>query len=106
MDCATLPDFIRSQDELDFLLSQPSARLIESIRNVSSPLVILGAGGKMGPTLALSARRAADAAGCNLEIIAVSRFNATASARDWLEQRNVSTLSCDLLQAKSVEQLP
>ncbi len=60
----------------------------------------------MGPTLALMARRAADAAGCNLEIIAVSRFNATAAAREWLEERNVSTLSCDLLQAKAIEQLP
>jgi dTDP-4-dehydrorhamnose reductase len=91
---------------LDLLLSRPSRQLIESIRDVASPLVIFGAGGKMGPTLALMARRAADAGGCDLEIIAVSRFNATAAAREWLEERNVTTLSCDLLQAKSVEQLP
>ena len=54
---------------------------MESIRKVSSPLVIVGAGGKLGPTLALMARRAADAAGFALEVIAVSRFNATAPGR-------------------------
>jgi hypothetical protein len=106
MDLPPIPDFIKSQDELDLLLSRPSAKLIQSIREVSSPLVIIGAGGKMGPTLSLMARRAADAAGCDLEIIAVSRFNATATAREWLEQRGVRTLSCDLLGTDSIEQLP
>jgi nucleoside-diphosphate-sugar epimerase len=105
-ECAPLPDYIKTQDELDLLLSRPSAQLLRSIRKFSSPLVILGAGGKLGPTLAVMARRAADAAGCALEVIAVSRFNATAPARAWLEQRGVTTLSCDLLRADSIGQLP
>ncbi len=100
------PDFIKNQDELDLLLSQPSAQLVESIREFRSPLVIIGAGGKIGPTLAFMARRAADAAGCALEVIAVSRFNATAPARAWLEQRGVTTLGCDLLRADSIRELP
>ena len=99
-------DYIKSQEELDLLLSRPSAQLLESIRRFSSPLVIVGAGGKIGPTLAVMARRAADAAGCALEVIAVSRFDATAPARAWLEQRGVSTLCCDLLRADSIGQLP
>ena len=106
MESAPLPDSIRTEDELDLFLSRPSARLIESMRDVSSPLVIVGAGGKMGPTLALMARRAADAAGCDLEVIAVSRFNSTAPARAWLEERNITTVSCDLLRADSTGQLP
>jgi dTDP-4-dehydrorhamnose reductase len=106
MDCVSLPDSIKTQDELDLLLSRPSDRLVESIRKFSSPLVIVGAGGKLGPTLALMARRAADAAGFNLDVIAVSRFNATAPARAWLEQRGITTLSCDLLRADSIQQLP
>jgi hypothetical protein len=106
MERASLPDSIQTEEELDLLLSQPSAQLVENIRDVNSPLVIIGAGGKLGPTLALMARRAADAAGCGLEIIAVSRFNATAPARAWLEQRGIRTLSCDLLRADSTRQLP
>jgi nucleoside-diphosphate-sugar epimerase len=99
-------DYIKTQDELDFLLSRPSAQLLESIRNFSSPLVIVGAGGKLGPTLALMARRAADMAGCALEVIAISRFKTTAPVRAWLEQRSITTLSCDLLRTDSMRQLP
>jgi hypothetical protein len=106
MESSPLPNSIRTEDELHLLLSRPSARLIESIRDMSSPLVIVGAGGKMGPTLAFMARRAADAAGCDLKVIAVSRFNSTAPARAWLEERNITTLSCDLLRADSIGQLP
>jgi nucleoside-diphosphate-sugar epimerase len=106
MEHASLPDYIKTQDELDLLLSRPSAALLESIRKFSSPLVIVGAGGKIGPTLAVMARRAADAAGCALDVMAVSRFHTTAPARAWLEQRGVTTLSCDLLRADSIGQLP
>ncbi len=103
---ASLPDAIKTLDELDQLLSRPSAQLLQSIRNFSSPLVIVGAGGKLGPTLAVMARRAADEAGCALDIIAVSRFHSTAPARAWLEQRGVTTVSCDLLAPDSIQQLP
>jgi nucleoside-diphosphate-sugar epimerase len=106
MECASLPDCIKTQDELDILLSRPSVQLLESIGTFSSPLVIVGAGGKLGPTLSVMARRAADAAGCAMEVIAVSRFNNTAPARAWLEQRGVKTLSCDLLRADSIRHLP
>ena len=71
---------IQSEDELDRALTEPRPVLIEFIRSVASPLIILGAGGKMGPTLAVLARRAADAAGHPLEIIAVSRFSDGAGA--------------------------
>ena len=67
--------------------------------------MILGAGGKMGPTLAVLARRAAELAGHSLEIIAVSRF-ADPVARRWLEDRGVATLSADLLDRDSIRKLP
>jgi uncharacterized protein YbjT (DUF2867 family) len=79
--------------------------LAEFIRSVSSPLLILGAGGKMGPTLAVLAKRAADLAGHPLKVIAVSRFSDAAS-RQWLESRGVSTLSADLLDREAVRALP
>ena len=57
-----LPATIDDETQLDDLLTRPSAELTRFITSVASPLVILGAGGKMGPTLAVLARRAAVAA--------------------------------------------
>jgi nucleoside-diphosphate-sugar epimerase len=94
-----------SEEPLDELLTRPRPSLIEWIRSLAGPLVILGAGGKMGPTLAVLARRAAEAAGHKLEVIAVSRFSNGAS-RLWLEERNVRTLSLDLLRRDEVLELP
>jgi nucleoside-diphosphate-sugar epimerase len=98
-------DIIQTEDELDELLTRPRAELVAFIRTVSSPLVILGAGGKMGPTLAVLARRAAEAAGYALDVVAVSRFSDEAQRR-WLETRGVQTLSLDLLDRRAVSRLP
>src|SRR5258705_51404 len=100
-----LPEAIDTEEELDDFLTRPGAALIDFIKSVASPLLVLGAGGKMGPTLALLARRAAQAAGCALEVMAVSRFKDRRS-RDWLEGRGVKTVSCDLFNAHDVEKLP
>lgn len=100
-----LPESLRTETELDELLTRPSERLVEFIKSVSGPLLILGAGGKMGPTLAVLARRAAEAAQHPLEIVAVSRFS-NASSRQWLETHGVKTLNCDLLDANAIGGLP
>lgn len=100
-----VPELITSEDELDEVMTRPSAALVDFVRTLPSPLVILGAGGKMGPTLAVLARRAADAANHPLDIIAVSRFS-DPRARDWLESRGVQTLSCDLMDRSAVAKLP
>ncbi len=96
---------ITTEAELNDLLTQPRTELVEFIRQVRSPLLVLGAGGKMGPTLAVLARRAADAAGHALHVIAVSRFNNSA-ARQWLESNGVETLSCDLFKPNEIARLP
>ena len=102
---SALPEVIRTESELEEELTRPSPGLIEFIRTVSSPLLVLGAGGKMGPTLAVLARRAAEAAGHPLEVVAVSRFS-NAAPRQWLEARGVKTVSCDLLDANATARLP
>src|ERR1041384_2547645 len=84
-----LPEYIRSESELEEVLTSPSEELGQYIRPISRPLVIIGAGGKMGPTLAARAKRAAATAGHSLEIIAVSRFS-DVQARSWLEGRGVT----------------
>jgi nucleoside-diphosphate-sugar epimerase len=90
---------------LEDVLTRPGAALIKLIKELPSPLLVLGAGGKMGPTLCVLARRAAEAAGHRLDIVAVSRFN-DENARRWLEARGVQTARCDLLDANSLARLP
>ncbi len=99
------PARIESEAILEEVLTRPSAQLTEFIRSVRDPLVIVGAGGKMGPTLAVLARRAAEAAGHQLDVIAVSRFG-DRTAQGWLEQRGVRTISMDLLDPSAPERLP
>lgn len=94
------PSVLRDENELEDWLTQPRPELVDFIRSVSSPLLILGACGKMGPTLAVLAKRAAERAGQRLEVIAVSRFS-DPSARRWLESRGVSTVSADLLDREA-----
>ncbi|MCS7024690.1 MAG: NAD(P)-dependent oxidoreductase [Bryobacteraceae bacterium] len=96
---------LTSEEELEDFLSRPSeadARLMESLEG---PLLILGAGGKMGPSLARRAVRAAEQAGVNRRVIAVSRFSnpvAQQRLRDW----GVETLSADLLDREQLGALP
>ena len=100
-----LPGHIDSEPELEEALSRPSDALCRFIATLSSPLVIVGAGGKMGPSLARMARRAADAAGHKLEVVAISRFS-DGAARASLKASGVKTVACDLLEADALRELP
>lgn len=102
---APWPARIEDEKQLEEVLTRPSPRLVKFIKTVSSPLVVLGAGGKMGPTLCALARRAAQAANHPLEVVAVSRFR-DASSRSWLEERGVKVVQADLLQASALPSLP
>lgn len=95
----------RSEDELEDLLSRPSEADRDAMRGLQGDLLILGAGGKMGPTLARRARRAADEAGVNLRVIAVARFS-DPTVRQKLERWGVETLAADLLDEDQLAALP
>ncbi len=99
------PAYIETEAELDDLLSTPSPDLIASLADLSGDIAILGVAGKMGPTLALLARRALDAAGNPARVYGVSRFSSPA-ARGALEAAGVQTLPCDLLDRDAVGRLP
>jgi len=95
-----------SEEALDELLSIPRAETVEALRRCPGDLVILGAGGKMGPTLARMAARAATEAGSgHRRIIAVSRFSSSA-ARATLERAGVEVVPADLLDTAAVQRLP
>lgn len=68
-------------------------------------LILLGVAGKMGPTLALRAKRAADAAGRKPRIIGVSRFSEP-GARKLLDDAGIETVEADLLDWVKVATLP
>jgi nucleoside-diphosphate-sugar epimerase len=92
-------------EELENLLSTPTERVVAAMKHLPGDLLVLGVGGKMGPTLARMARRASDAAGTPRRVIGVSRFS-SAEARERLEAWGVETIAADLLNEESVAALP
>lgn len=96
---------ITSEAELEDRLSEPNEADCEAMAALQGPLLLLGAGGKMGPSLALRARRAAERAGVGVRIIAVSRYS-DASVRAGLEAAGIEVISADLLEPGALESLP
>lgn len=68
-------------------------------------LIILGAGGKMGPSLLRLARRSAEKAGVRKRIIAAARFT-NASLAGELEAEGIETIASDLLEPGALARLP
>ncbi len=97
----TFPQQIRNAQELDELLSRPSAALIDDLRQLDGDILVLGASGKMGPTIARMARRAMDEAGSSRKVYVVAR-----SAMDDLQAAGCEVIQCDLLNLAEVEKLP
>jgi nucleoside-diphosphate-sugar epimerase len=91
-----------TEAELDDLLSTPRAETIAALDACPGDIVVLGAGGKMGPTLARMAARAATGA---RRVIAVSRWSSASSERA-LNDAGVETVRCDLLDRAAVAALP
>src|SRR5690625_6088507 len=60
---------------LDALLSEPAPGVGEALAAAGGDILLLGAGGKIGPSMALMARRALDDVGSSARVIAVSRFS-------------------------------
>ncbi len=100
-----LPEFIRTQEELDEVVSRPTPDLVESLRNLPGDLLILGIGGKLGPDLAHLAKRALQEAAISKRIIGVSRFSSP-GVREKLENWGVETVASDLLQPGALEKIP
>ena len=94
-----------TEAELDELLSTPRAETMEALRSCPGDVVVLGAGGKMGPTVARMAARAANQVGDGRRVFAVSRFG-TPEIAYALAAAGVETIVCDLLDRDAVARLP
>lgn len=97
---------VPSAEELDDLLSRPTDAAVAALRDSPGDVVVLGAGGKMGPTLARLVRRCVDERGAGARrVLAVSRWSdpaAERALRDW----GIEPIRCDLTDRESVARLP
>ncbi len=96
---------IRNIEELEDHLSRPTGVDAAAMSALNGDLLILGVGGKMGPSLARLARRAAALAGAHVRIVAVARFS-NASLPAELKAQGIETISCDLLEPGALSRLP
>jgi nucleoside-diphosphate-sugar epimerase len=99
------PDVVRDEAALEELLSRPSSADVAFAGTLADDVLVLGAGGKMGPSLARRVRRALDAAGSPRRVLAVARFSEP-GLREALERDGIETIPCDLLDPGQVARLP
>jgi hypothetical protein len=94
-------DRIEDVNMLEDILSTPGKGLEEDLNRIDGDIMILGVGGKVGPTLSMMAKRAAP----NKRVIGVARFSDPVVKRR-LEEMGVETIACDLLEPGEIEKLP
>jgi len=100
-----LPDRIGSDAELEDILTTPSDADLDCVSRLSGDVLILGASGKVGPSLAIRVRHAVTQTGSCSRVIAASRFS-DANARAQLDAQGIRTIACDLLDPRQIAALP
>ncbi|MGE0848609.1 MAG: NAD-dependent epimerase/dehydratase family protein [Hyphomicrobiaceae bacterium] len=101
MSGGALPLRFASVAELEDFLSEPTPELSTDLAQAPGDIIVLGVAGKMGPTLARMAKRAAP----GKRVVGAARFSDPA-VRANLEAAGVETIACDLLDRAQVEALP
>ncbi len=96
-----LPPAFAGVDELEAFMSTPTPGLVADLEKLDGDILVLGVGGKVGPTLAMMAKRAAPAK----RVIGVARFS-DPEIRRRIETAGVETIACDLLDRDAVQALP
>jgi len=96
---------IHSEQELEEVLSQPSADDVAAMKALEGDLVIVGAAGKMGPSLCVRARRASEQAGVNRRIYGVARYSRPHIAEQ-LHDAGIEVVRSDVLDPVALERLP
>jgi nucleoside-diphosphate-sugar epimerase len=96
-----LPERIEDAQHLEDVLTTPDAALAQDLARLDGDILILGVGGKMGPTLAGLARRTAP----GKRIIGVARFSEQ-GLEERLRRAGIETIACDLLDRQALAALP
>lgn len=95
------PDRFTDEEHLENVMTTPSPALSAELASLPGDLMILGVGGKMGPTLARLARRAAP----GKRVLGVARFSEK-GLRERLEGWGVECIAADLLDRDAIGRLP
>jgi nucleoside-diphosphate-sugar epimerase len=96
-----LPDRFEDVHQLDEVMSRPPDALVADLEKVPGDIMVLGVGGKMGPTLARMAKRAAP----GRRVIGVARFSQR-GVQEELQQHGVDCIEADLLSREALARLP
>ena len=97
----SLPNVFQDVAHLEEVMSTPSEALSQELKELEGDILILGVGGKMGPTLARMAKLAAP----KKRVIGVARFSEPGlQAR--LSAHGIERISCDLLSREALAALP
>jgi nucleoside-diphosphate-sugar epimerase len=101
MSARALPLGFADEAQLEEVMTAPDAALTADLRSVRGDIMVLGVGGKMGPTLARLAKRAAP----GKRVIGVARFSEPGLCAA-LEGHGIECIAADLLDAAQLERLP
>lgn len=94
-----------SEETLNSMLTEPSAALVEDLKRLEGDIMVLGAGGKMGPDICVLAQKASVLGSLDRKIYAVSRFS-DAAAAERLRSHGVTVIAADLMDANALQALP
>lgn len=94
-----------TEEKLNELLTTPSDALVEDMKKIKGDIMVLGAGGKMGPTLCVLAMNAIKKAGVNKKVIAVSR-GSDKIATELMKENGIEVIAMDLLDVEKLYALP
>ncbi|HVL56357.1 MAG TPA: NAD(P)-dependent oxidoreductase [Burkholderiaceae bacterium] len=97
----SLPKRFDDVEALEEFMTRPSRALERDLAGLDGDILVLGVGGKMGPTLARMAKRAAP----GKRVVGVARFSEPGVA-DELRAHDIECLACDLLDAAAIARLP
>ena len=97
----SLPTRFDDVHSLEESLSHPSEALVRTLERAPGDIMVLGVGGKMGPTLARMAKRATPMR----RVIGVARFSQP-GLKDQLQRHGIECFEADLLSRQALAQLP
>src|SRR5687767_1821185 len=96
-----LPDRFRDAEHLEDVMTTPAPELVAELAQIDGDIIILGVGGKIGPTLAQLAKRAAP----GKRVVGVARFSEK-GLREKLTAHGIDCVEADLLDRKQIDALP
>src|SRR5881275_709474 len=97
----SLPAKFENVEQLEDAMSEPSSGLAADLQRVTGDSMVLGVGGKMGPTRARMAKRAAP----GKRVIGVARFSEP-GLREQLQARGIECIAANLMSRDALAQLP